>query len=135
MIDCNETSTFLFYEDRAMNTRLSMAIVRGVSCLNFLLWGCGGGDAGYPAPLIISGTVQGPNGQIVFTSQQNLFEKFANLFVLSAKAPVSGISPVADGTSVELTRINDTGNVVTTLATTTTSAGKYSFCLRRPHEL
>ncbi len=113
-----------------MNSRLGMGAVAGVLCLNFLLWGCGGGgDDGSPAPLIISGTVQAPNGQIVFNPQQNLFKRFANFIVTSVNASVSGISSVADGTPVGLTRINDTGNVVTTLATTTTSGGIYSFNL------
>jgi hypothetical protein len=112
-----------------MNSRLNMGLMMGMLSLNLLLWGCGGGDEGSTASLIISGTVQAPNGQIVFTPQQNLFEKFANLFVSSVNASVSGISPVADGTQVELVRMSGAGAVLTILAATPTSAGRYSFNL------
>ncbi len=106
-----------------------MGLMMGMLSLILLLWGCGGGDEGSPAPLVISGTVQAPNGQIVFEPQRNLFEKFVNLFVSSVNASVSGISPVVDGTRVELVRINEAGSTMTILATTTTSVGRYSFNL------
>lgn len=106
-----------------------------IPCLLFAtlpLWGCGskGGGGNEPPPnqpsLMISGIVQAPNALIAFSPKPGFLDRVTNLFATTVNAGVSGISPVPDGTPVELVRINDAGNVVATLATTTTSGGKYS---------
>lgn len=91
--------------------------------------GGSGGGAGAPARGIVSGTVQAPNGQIAFHAKPNLFRDFVAHFTPSANAAVTGISSVAEGTAVELVRIDEAGAVIATLAVTSTSGGNYSFDL------
>ena len=66
---------------------------------------------------------------MAFLREQDTLERFADLFIPSAYAAVSGLSSVLDGTQVQLVRLNDDGTVGATLATTTTSQGQYSFNL------
>ena len=66
---------------------------------------------------------------MAFSREQDTLDRFADLFTPSAYAAVSGLSPVPDGTSVQLVRLNDDGTVGAILATTTTSGGQYSFNL------
>src|SRR5262249_5005432 len=47
----------------------------------------------------------------------------------SANASVSGLSPVADGTTVQLIRVNAIATSFTVLSTTTTAGGRYIFNL------
>src|ERR1700693_1230340 len=97
--------------------------------------GGGGGDIGNPPAstpqTILSGTVKAPNGQIAFSSPQNLLEKFLDVIIPTAYAQITGFTPVSDGTTVELDRINDSGVVLITLSITTTSGGSYSFNLTK----
>jgi hypothetical protein len=110
-----------------MKLRLGIPLL--FCAFGFSLVGCGSSGHAGPAVLAVSGTVQAPNGQIVFYPQQGPLERFSSLFLSVADASVAGISPVADGTPVTLARINDAGIVTAVLATTTTSAGQYSFDL------
>ena len=119
-----------------------LGFVRGLSSplvVLLLLAACGGGggDEGGggngggnspPAPMVVSGAVQAPSGQVAFFRQQSRFDRFAALFGSVAYAAVTGLSPVPDGTPVQLGRMT-TGGAVSILASTTTSGGRYSFNL------
>lgn len=101
-----------------------------------LLGGCGGGGGGGAAgsgstspSLVVSGSVSAPSGQVAFDAERNYFAHFAGLVIARADAALTGVAPVADGTVVDLVRIDHLGNVLTKLATTTTAGGKYSFNL------
>lgn len=107
-------------------------------CIGLLiggLAGCGGGggDGGgtpppaVPAQTIVSGSVQAPNGQVVF-HRQGFGDFFEDLFLSSAYASLSGVSPVPNGTPVQLGRMSSAG-AVTVLASTTVSGGRYIFNL------
>jgi hypothetical protein len=73
--------------------------------------------------------VQAPGGQVAFNQPQGLFQQFAQFISPSAYASVSGLSPVPDGTLVQLARLNPAGTLFTVLATTPTAGGTYSFNL------
>jgi hypothetical protein len=93
--------------------------------------GGGGGGGGTPAAsgTTVSGSVQAPNGQIAFAHPQGFIEQVANLLTAEAYASLSGLSPVPDGTQVQLARLNASGTGFTVLATTSTVGGTYSFNL------
>ncbi len=104
---------------------------------------CGGGGGGVaPTPLggaapppppppppdvIIGGSVEAPNGQIAFHRRPSRPAYWLDVLMSAAHASVPGSSPVADGTPVDLVRLDDNGSVAQTLASTTTSGGRYSF--------
>jgi hypothetical protein len=100
-----------------------------------LLTGCpGGGDGGggggttptgTPAQTIVSGSVQAPAGQIVFSKEKS----FGDLFVSEAYAALSGLATVPDNTIVQLARLSSNATTFTVLSTTATSGGRYSFNL------
>ncbi|MDH4087748.1 MAG: hypothetical protein OEV27_04530 [Nitrospira sp.] len=96
---------------------------------------CGGDDGGSPPPppspaqIIVSGTVQAPAGQVALFTKPSLRERIGALVFPEAVAALSGVSPVLDGTPVQLVRIDDAGNVAAALASTAVSAGRYSFNL------
>lgn len=95
---------------------------------------CGGDDGASPPPppsaqLIVSGTVQAPGGQVALFTNPGFWERTSALLFPDAVAALSGLSPVPDGTPVQLVRINDAGNVITPLASTSVSGGRYSFNL------
>ena len=101
-----------------------------VSVMTLTLTACGGGGDGGtggspPATgqTTVSGTVQAPNGQVAFhqPSPWDLFES-------SAFASLFGLTPVPDGTPVQLGRMGSAGSF-TVLASTTVSGGRYSFNL------
>lgn len=99
-----------------------------------LLAACGGGGDGGGTPpsppaaqTIVSGAVQAPNGQVVF-HHPGIGDFFEDLFVPSAYASLSGVSPVPDGTSVQLGRMGSAGSF-TALASTIVSGGRYAFNL------
>jgi hypothetical protein len=73
--------------------------------------------------------VQAPGGQVVFNHPQGILQQFADSIFPSAYALVTGLSPVPDGTSVQLIRLNATGTSFTVLTSTMTSGGRYSFNL------
>jgi hypothetical protein len=102
----------------------SLSVVLVMS-LTLTACGGGGGDGGTggPPPTTVSGTVQAPNGQVAF-HQPTLWDVFES----SAFASLSGLTPVPDGTSVQLGRMSSAGPV-TVLASTTVSGGRYSFNL------
>ena len=92
----------------------------------------GGGDGGAPptatpAQTMVSGVVQAPNGQVVF-HHPGIGDFFKDLLVSSASASLLGVSPVPDGTPVQLGRMSSAG-ALTVLASTTVSGGHYSFNL------
>ena len=95
--------------------------------LSLTLNACGSGGTGEPPPTTpqstVSGAVQAPNGQVAF-DQPGLWDVFES----SAFASLSGLTPVPNGTSVQLGRVNSAG-AFTVLASTTVSGGHYSFNL------
>lgn len=101
-----------------------------VLVMSLTLTACGGGGDGGtggspPATgqTTVSGTVQAPNGQMAFhqPSPWDLFES-------SAFASLFGLTPVPDGTPVQLGRMGSTGSF-TVLASAPVSGGRYSFNL------
>jgi len=114
---------------------ISISVLLISSC--FLLLSCGGGGnsgGGGGAPpaaqaTTVSGSVQAPGGQVVFNHLQGILQQFADSIFPSAYALVTGLSPVPDGTLVQLIRLNATGTSFTALASTMTSGGRYSFNL------
>ncbi|MHB8534898.1 MAG: Ig-like domain-containing protein [Sulfuricaulis sp.] len=106
--------------------------------------GGGGGGAGGSTATVassdftVAGTVMAPGGTVAFLPIRSLFDRFSDALLPQAYASssfqefqpyVSGISPVADGTRIDLVKIDDTGAVIATLASTTTSSATYSFDL------
>ena len=92
--------------------------------------GGGGGSSATPTTTIsVSGSVQAPNGQIAFKHPPRFLEQLGTLFFPKAFASISGLSPVPDGTQVQLARFNATGTSFTTIASTTTIGGTYTFNL------
>lgn len=92
----------------------------------------GGGGEVAPQPTsntpqtIVSGLVQAPGGQIAFFRKPSL----RDWFVSEAYAAVTGLGPVADGTTVELGHITHTSPFSFSLiSSTTTSDGRYTFNL------
>lgn len=120
-----------------MGTRRENAgYLAGTVWFVLLLSACDGGDGGSggaPAPLssgtTVSGSVQAPNGAVAFREPRGIIEQVTALFIQPAHASLLGLSPVPDGTAIQLARFNSTGSGVTTLATSTTSGGRYSFNL------
>lgn len=97
---------------------------------------CGGGGGGggssssaspIPASIVVSGTVTAPGGALAFVPKPNLFHMLADSLFPAARASLNGMATVPDGTAVDLVRMDDTGTVVTVVASTTTLGGKYSF--------
>jgi hypothetical protein len=100
--------------------------------------GGGGGDGGAvdssgsgasSSNFVVSGTISAPGGAVAFLPRKNLLEQFADAFIAPVHAAISEFLSVAEGTKVELVRINNDGTVVSVLAATTTSSGRYSFDL------
>jgi N-acetylneuraminic acid mutarotase len=111
----------------------SVLILIGVAFVTVALTACGGGGGGAPAAsapaqTIVAGFVQAPGGQVAFYRSGRPLEQFAAIFAPSAYAGTTGLSSVPDGTLVALGRMTS-GGVVSTLETTTTSGGRYSFNL------
>jgi len=101
-----------------------------VLVMSLTLTSCGGGGDGgtggsppATAQTTVSGTVQAPNGQVAF-HQPSIWDVFES----SAFASLSGLTPVPDGTPVQLGRMGSAGSF-TVLASTTVSSGRYSFNL------
>ena len=107
----------------------------GISC--FFLTSCGGGGGGGggggspPAAQAntVSGTVQAPGGQIASHSSQGLLQQVAQFISPSVDASITGLSPVPDGTDIQLVRLNSTGTSFAVLSHTATIGGRYSFNL------
>ena len=114
-----------------MSTRRRNAEYRaGMVLLLLLLSACSGGNGGSEGTgPTISGFVQAPNGQVAFTQPRGLIGQLTNLLMQTAHASIVGLSPVPDGTAIHLVRFASSGTDVTTLATTTTSEGRYAFTL------
>lgn len=95
--------------------------------------GGGGGGAGGAPPsaqtTTVSGSVQAPGGQVAFSQPSNLLQQFSQFIAPSAYATITGVSPVPDGTTVQLIRMNAIGTTFSVLASTPTSGGHYSFNL------
>jgi hypothetical protein len=92
--------------------------------------GSGGGSPTPATPPVVSGTVQAPNAQIAFTHSPGFIERVANLLGPTAYASIAGLSPVPDGTQVQLARLNGAGTGFSVLATTATAGGTYTFDLK-----
>ena len=115
----------------------------------FFLQGCGGGGGGSggggetsgtttPTPTtpatpnsIVTGSVQAPGGQVALLERDQWATKLASMFISSSYADLIGMAIVPDGTVVELVRVDPfTGAAAgAPLATTSVSAGRYSFDL------
>lgn len=92
--------------------------------------GEGGGGGGTPPQVVmLTGLVQAPAGQLAELERPSLFGSLTEFLIPRAQAMISGLLPVADGTEVELIRVNDSGGVDQVLATTRTTSGRYSFNL------
>ena len=105
-------------------------------CLSLL--GCGGsgggGSGGGGSPFAaqtstVSGTVQAPGGQIASHSSLGLLQQLAEFISPSAYGSIIGLSPVPDGTDIQLVRLNSTGTSFAVLSSTATTGGRYSFNL------
>ena len=112
----------------------NLTCIVAASSLFLSIAACGGGGDGggtpssaTPAPTIVSGSVQAPNGLVVF-HQPGIGDFFEYFFASSAYASLSGLSPVPDGTAVQLGRMSSAG-VFSVLASNTVSGGRYSFNL------
>lgn len=84
-----------------------------------------------PTSIILSGTVTAPGGVVVFAPRRNLFLVFAEALFPAANASLVGTTVVPDGTQVDLVKIDDTGTIVTVVASATTVGGNYSFDLTK----
>lgn len=93
--------------------------------------GSSNGTSPTPAGIVVSGTVTAPGGAVAFMPRPGLFHMFAESLFPVAYASLAGMATVPDGTPVDLVRIDDTGTVVTVVASTTTLSGKYSFDLTK----
>lgn len=103
------------------------------------LTSCGSGgssDGGTTPPIAsptqttVSGTVQAPGGQIALFAKPSFIYRFANLFISEGYASMTGLSPVLNGTVVQLGRIGQTAPFVfTPITSTSISGGRYSFNL------
>jgi alpha-tubulin suppressor-like RCC1 family protein len=120
-----------FFPPKFPNVKLALvAIALTVTACSGGGGGGGEGDGGSGSSslnFVVSGAVSAPGGAVAFLPRKNLLEQFADAFIAPVHAAISGFSPVADGTTVQLVRISDAGVVVSILATTTTSDGRYSF--------
>ena len=111
----------------------------------FLLQACGGGGGGgggetsgtttptTPATpnSIVTGSVQAPGGQVALLERGHWTTKLASIFISSSYADLIGMAIVPDGTIVELVRVDPVTGAASgaPLATTSVSAGRYSFNL------
>jgi len=95
--------------------------------------GGGGGSGGNPpAPssdIVISGLVLAPGGALAYGPKEGWWEKFTQVLFPAALAVPSGMATVPDGTPVDLIALDNAGAVAMVRASTTTSAGRYSFNL------
>jgi len=108
-------------------------------CFTLFLASCGGGGGGGatppppppppppPADVIVGGLVEAPNGQLAGVWPLHGADRWLTLVVSEAAASVPGALPVPDGTAVDLNRLGTDGSIAETLASTTTSGGRYSF--------
>ncbi|MDO8703605.1 MAG: hypothetical protein Q7J84_01525 [Sulfuricaulis sp.] len=93
-----------------------------------------GTDAGstpISADFVVSGTVLAPGRVVALLPQKNIFAKLTDFFISPAYAAITGLASVPDNTHVDLVRIDNTGYVITVLATTKTTGGAYSFNLSK----
>ncbi len=80
----------------------------------------------------IRGTVLLPAQQVAQVSRTGLLARLRGLFISDLQADVVGLAPVANAT-VELVRLDNQGNVIAVIATTTSDAsGNYSFTTNEP---
>jgi len=117
-----------------LTSRLQAGSLVGAFALLALLTACGGDDGGGapaspPSGTTVSGVVQAPNGQLAFNKPPGVLERVISLFIPTVHASISGLSAVPDGTAVQLARFNAMGTSITTLATTSTKEGRYTFNL------
>ena len=99
--------------------------------LSAALVGCGSSSSSStPAGIEVSGTAEAPGGVIAYFQQKNAFEIAMQFFVSPVAAAITGLQPVT-GATVELIRVDATGNQVgDVLATTATSiTGNYTLTL------
>jgi len=98
------------------------------TCLLSAAASCGGGGGG-GSSLVVAGTVRSPGGQaIAFTATRPSHAR------ATARGPgreleLAGLLPVPDGTAVDLVRLDELGEVVETVASSTTASGGYAFDL------
>jgi hypothetical protein len=97
--------------------------------------GGGGGTSGATTPAtpstLVSGNVQAPGGQVALLEQSIWTTRLASIFISASYADVIGLAKVSDGTVVELVRVDPVTGAApgAPLATTSVSAGRYSFNL------
>jgi hypothetical protein len=120
-----------------MSSRSAIAFLSGLLTLTLVACGGGGGGGGNspspppppppPPDVIVGGLIEAPNGQIASTWPLHGLDRWLTLVVPEAAASVPGAIPVPDGTPVDLNRLDADGSIVETIASTTTTGGRYSF--------
>lgn len=112
------------------NLRKFLILISVLSLLGACSSGGGGSGGTPPSPqTTVSGKVVAPNGEVAKEASPSVFANLLQFVFPVARAEVSGLLPVADNTPVELNRIFDSGNIDSTLTTTTVTAGNYSINL------
>jgi hypothetical protein len=97
------------------------------TCLLSAAASCGGGGGG--SSLVVAGTVRSPGGQaIAFAATRPSHVRAASRGP-GRELELAGLLPVPDGTAVDLVRLDDLGEVVETVASSTTVSGRYAFDL------
>ena len=111
----------------------SLTVVILLSAFALAQYGCGGGGGGGGASAssssgtAVNGSIQAPGGVIAFDRPFSLRRMLARFFVGDAAADNPGVAPVGAGVTVNLVQIDNNGNQVAILATTTTDAsGNYT---------
>jgi len=116
-----------------MEMQLRVWMMVGLCYVSLMLWGCGGDgqedkeQAASASSLVVSGTVLAPQGQLA--RHHYFLQRLVDLLATAVHANIASLAPVSDGTPVALVSASDTGAVVTTHATTTTTRGMYAFNL------
>jgi hypothetical protein len=106
----------------------------------FFFTGCGGGDGdGETEQQItpntsISGTVSVVDSQIALFENKNLLTRLASLLVADLQAAVTGLTPLPNA-SVELIRIDDSGNQVGDVIDTSTTDDNGAYVLETTESL
>ena len=112
---------------------ISISVLLISSC--FLLLSCGGGESSggggqssrCPDDLLSQDQRRRRAARLSSTIQREFFSGSPIPSSHQPIASVTGLSPVPDGTLVQLIRLNATGTSFTVLASTTTTGGRYTF--------
>ena len=131
----SSTSTLAVHKEFSVKIIKHIAIAGALSS-SLLLVGCGGSSSSNSAQnpqansQDISGTATAPAGAVAHYEAQNALELALNFFISPLAAAITGLDPIS-GATVELIRVDNSGNQVgDVLATTATSiTGDYNLTL------